>query len=66
MKAENSKLPAAEAEKIIRLPENEWTMTPKKVMAYADFMSRVKVWFRQGPRAGRTCSSPRSTACPGS
>ena len=33
-------MPAAEAERIIRLPENEWTMTPKKVMAYADFMSR--------------------------
>jgi NitT/TauT family transport system substrate-binding protein len=40
VKAENSRMPAAEAERIIRLPENEWTMTPKKVMAYADFMSR--------------------------
>jgi NitT/TauT family transport system substrate-binding protein len=26
---------------MIRLPENEWTMVPKKVMAYADFMSRA-------------------------
>jgi NitT/TauT family transport system substrate-binding protein len=40
VKAENSRMPAAEAERIIRLPENEWTMIPKKVMAYADFMSR--------------------------
>jgi len=40
VRAENSRMPAAEAERIIRLPENEWTMTPKKVMAYADFMSR--------------------------
>jgi NitT/TauT family transport system substrate-binding protein len=40
VKAENSRMPAAEAERMIRLPENEWTMTPKKVMAYADFMGR--------------------------
>jgi NitT/TauT family transport system substrate-binding protein len=41
VKAENSKMPAAEAERIIRLPENEWTTVPKKIMAYADFMSRT-------------------------
>ena len=41
VKAENSKLPVAEAERIIRLPENEWTTTPKKIMDYADYMSRV-------------------------
>jgi NitT/TauT family transport system substrate-binding protein len=41
VKAENSKLPAAYAEKIIRSPENEWTMIPKKIMDYADYMSRV-------------------------
>ena len=41
VKAENSTLPKAEAERIIRLPENEWTITPKKIMAYADFMSRT-------------------------
>jgi NitT/TauT family transport system substrate-binding protein len=41
VKAEGSKMPAAEAERIIRLPENEWTMVPKKVMAYAEFMSRI-------------------------
>jgi NitT/TauT family transport system substrate-binding protein len=40
-KAEGAKLSSAEAERIIRLPENEWTMVPKKVMAYAQFMSRV-------------------------
>jgi NitT/TauT family transport system substrate-binding protein len=26
---------------MIRLPENEWTMVPKKIMAYADFMARA-------------------------
>ena len=41
VKAENSKLPVAEAERIIRLPENEWTTTPKKIMDYADYMNRV-------------------------
>lgn len=41
VKAENSKLPVAEAEKIIRAPENEWTLVPKKIMAYADYMARV-------------------------
>ncbi len=41
VRSEGSKLSPAEAERMIRLPENEWTMTPKKVMAYADFMSRV-------------------------
>jgi NitT/TauT family transport system substrate-binding protein len=41
VKAENSKLPVAQAEKIIRAPENEWTTTPKKIMDYADYMSRV-------------------------
>lgn len=41
VKAESSKLPVAEAERIIRLPENEWTMVPKKIDAYAEFMSRV-------------------------
>lgn len=38
---EHSKLPAAEVERIIRLPENEWTMVPKKIMNYAEFMHRV-------------------------
>jgi NitT/TauT family transport system substrate-binding protein len=41
VKNENSKIPVAEIERMIRLPENEWTMVPKKVMAYADFMSRA-------------------------
>jgi NitT/TauT family transport system substrate-binding protein len=41
VKNENSKLPVAEVERIIRLPENEWTMVPKKIMDYAEFMSRV-------------------------
>jgi NitT/TauT family transport system substrate-binding protein len=41
VKAENAKLTPAYIEKIIRLPENEWTMTPKKIMSYAEFMNRV-------------------------
>jgi NitT/TauT family transport system substrate-binding protein len=41
VKAENSKLPPEAAEKIIRLPENEWTTTPKKIMDYAEFMNRA-------------------------
>jgi NitT/TauT family transport system substrate-binding protein len=41
VKAEASKMTPAEAERIIRLPENEWTMTPKNIMAYAEFMGRI-------------------------
>lgn len=41
VKAENAKLTADYIEKLVRLPENEWTMVPKKIMSYADFMSRV-------------------------
>jgi NitT/TauT family transport system substrate-binding protein len=43
VKADKSKLTPAEAEKIIRDPENKWTMTPEKVMAVADYMGRVKM-----------------------
>lgn len=32
---------AAQAEEIIRKPENEWTMTPKKFLAFAAFMHRT-------------------------
>jgi NitT/TauT family transport system substrate-binding protein len=41
VKNENSKIPATEIERMIRLPENEWTMVPKKIMDYADFMGRA-------------------------
>jgi NitT/TauT family transport system substrate-binding protein len=41
VKAESSKLPADYIEKLIRLPENKWTIVPKKVMVYADYMGRV-------------------------
>jgi NitT/TauT family transport system substrate-binding protein len=41
VKSENSKLPPVEVERLIRLPENEWTMVPKKIMAYAEFMNRA-------------------------
>jgi NitT/TauT family transport system substrate-binding protein len=43
VKAEKSKMSAEDAEKLIRLPENQWTMTPKKVAVYADFMHRIGV-----------------------
>jgi NitT/TauT family transport system substrate-binding protein len=43
VKAENSRLAPAYVEKLIRLPENEWTMVPKKIMSYAEFMNRVGV-----------------------
>lgn len=41
VKNTNSKLPVEEVARIIKLPENEWTMTPKKTMVFADYMSRV-------------------------
>lgn len=41
VKADRSKLPVAEAERIIKLPENKWTMTPERTMVFADYMSRV-------------------------
>jgi NitT/TauT family transport system substrate-binding protein len=43
IKADKSKLTAAEAEKIIRDPENKWTLTPEKVMTVAGYMGRVKM-----------------------
>ena len=43
VKADRSKLPVAQAEKIIRDPENQWTMTPLRTMAFADYMARVKM-----------------------
>jgi NitT/TauT family transport system substrate-binding protein len=41
VRAENSKLSPGEIERMIRLPENEWTLVPKKIMAYAEFMHRT-------------------------
>lgn len=41
VKAEGSTMAPAEAEALIRRPENEWTTTPKKIMAYAEFMNRI-------------------------
>jgi NitT/TauT family transport system substrate-binding protein len=43
VKADKSKIPVADAEKIIRDPENQWTTTPRKTMVFADYMSRVKM-----------------------
>ncbi|MBV9114059.1 MAG: ABC transporter substrate-binding protein [Hyphomicrobiales bacterium] len=37
---EHSKMSQGDVERIIKLPENEWTTTPKNVMAFADFMAR--------------------------
>ena len=41
VKAENSKLPVADAEKIIKNPQNEWTTTPKNILTYLDYMNRA-------------------------
>src|SRR5260370_28591726 len=41
VRAENSQLSAAQIEKLLRLPENEWTLIPKKILTYADYMSRA-------------------------
>jgi NitT/TauT family transport system substrate-binding protein len=41
VRAENSKLSPADAEKIIRNPQNEWTTTPRKVLTYLDYMNRA-------------------------
>jgi NitT/TauT family transport system substrate-binding protein len=43
VKADKSKIPVADAEKIIRDPENQWTTTPLKTMVFADYMARVKM-----------------------
>src|SRR3954467_2146627 len=41
VKAENSKLSPADAEKIVNDPQNEWTTTPKKILTYLDYMNRA-------------------------
>ena len=43
VKADNSKLTPAQAEKIIRDKDNTWTLTPQKVMDVAGYMGRVKM-----------------------
>ncbi|WP_337876254.1 ABC transporter substrate-binding protein [Elioraea sp.] len=37
---QRSRLPKDEVVKIIRDPENQWTTTPQKIMAFAEFMHR--------------------------
>ena len=63
--AENSKLSPAQVEKIIRLPENEWTMVPKKIMAYAEYMSRVGM-LRARPANWQEVFFPDTHNLPGS
>jgi NitT/TauT family transport system substrate-binding protein len=65
IKAEKSKMSAGEAEAMIRLPENEWTMTPKKVMAYAEFMARTGV-IPVGPTTWKDLFFDDIHAMPGS
>ena len=65
VKAENSKLSAAYIEKLIRLPENEWTMVPKKVMVYAEFMSRIGM-LTPKPESWRDMFFPATHKLPGS
>jgi NitT/TauT family transport system substrate-binding protein len=65
VKAENSKLSPAYIEKLIRLPENEWTMVPKKVMVYAEFMSRIGM-LSPKPESWRDVFFPAVQNLPGS
>jgi len=41
VKAENAKMSTAEAEALIRDPQNEWTTTPKKMISYLNYMHRA-------------------------
>ena len=65
VKAENSKLSPDYIEKLIRLPENEWTMVPKKVMAYAEFMGRIGM-LSPKPESWRELFFPATHKLPGS
>eukprot|EP01037_Dinobryon_pediforme_P014975 gene14976-15114_t len=38
---EKSKIPAAKIIDLVKLPENEWTMVPKRVMKFANFMNQT-------------------------
>ena len=65
VKAENSKLGADFLAGLIRLPENEWTMVPKKIMAYAEFMNRVGV-LQVKPSSWKDVFFPDTHGLPGS
>src|SRR5262249_61973689 len=65
VKAENSKLGADYLAGLIRLPENEWTMVPKKIMAYAEFMNRVGV-LQVKPSSWKDVFFPDTHGLPGS
>ncbi|CAM5326862.1 Alkanesulfonate transporter substrate-binding subunit OS=Afipia felis OX=1035 GN=NCTC12722_01015 PE=4 SV=1 [Afipia felis] len=41
VKAENSKIPVADAEKIIRDPKNKWTTTPRSFLSILQFMNKA-------------------------
>jgi NitT/TauT family transport system substrate-binding protein len=43
VKANHSKLPVAEAEAIIKKPENTFTLVPKKTMMVANYMADAKM-----------------------
>jgi NitT/TauT family transport system substrate-binding protein len=43
VKANHSKLPVAEAEAIIKKPENTFTIVPKRTIAFANYMADVKM-----------------------
>ena len=65
VKAENSKLSAAYIEKLVRLPENEWTMVPKKITDYAVFMNRIGL-LSPKPESWRDVFFPATQKLPGS
>jgi NitT/TauT family transport system substrate-binding protein len=65
VKAENSKLSPDYVSGLIRLPENEWTMVPKKIMAYAEFMNRAGV-LPVKPASWKDIFFPDTHGLPGS
>jgi NitT/TauT family transport system substrate-binding protein len=62
---ERSKMAQDEVVRIIKLPENEWTITPKRVMAYAEFMGRTGLLAAK-PGSWKDLFFPEIHARPGS
>jgi NitT/TauT family transport system substrate-binding protein len=65
VKVDNAKMDVKEVERMIRLPENEWTIVPKNIMAYADFMHRVGALSVQ-PASWKDMFFPEMADLPGS
>ena len=65
VKLDNSKMDVVEVERMIRLPENEWTIVPKNIIAYADFMHRVGALSAK-PASWKDLFFPEMADLPGS